>query len=933
MSFFKHLSLFQKIILGITTLLVLASLPIYAYKSVYQSNNSDFDVYYKASQRLNTTQSNNLYNLKLDGGSPFRYPPPTLIFFKPLAFLAHDLCRFFWFLAQWLSFAFGFYFLYLSLCLIKKNKHSAFWITTLSLLFVFRLCLDTFTIGQVSSLMFFGFSLGLWAYLKNKPWLAGAGVFIPTILKLSPGILFALFLTEKKIFIQKSLGCALAIFIIFNILLLLWLDLNYNQLQNLYTAWFSVVLQDASYFDASHYGSQSLKSFLLRSVNHDWITRPVANAMYFYISLLVCISILSIWFLKQAKDLRIKGMYFALALMACFWFMPETFKYSQTVLAFPIALILAGPIGTLELFSLLFCAFSISFAGLDIYGKVLFFWLQNTSMPFWASCFIGLILFKQILQKTIVAISMPWPSKSTHTEVSVIVPISLNNSLIHFKNLKTILLNLEIFLKQKYNNKFEFLFIHHGKNISEEHKNDLILENSTWIDLKANAQINLESWLAIRTGITHSKGKILYFINAEQPCETFFFQNAIKELKDGADFVRANRRFLESEFKIPVRVLPYVYGRHILALIFNSILKFCFGIVTSDSQSANFVINRSTALKIFSHLHLESFFCFTEISLLCEKQKLKVKDLPCRVIFLKEKRIKRILSEIFILLKDICILFWRNLNKYYDRFYNTSQKITADDWGMSQGVNNGILELAQLGVIKRVSLLANGPYLKHSLQELLNIKELETGLHFNITYGRPLSPKTRVPSLLQQKGPYKDYFYPASKLFLKVIRSIVTNKKALFQEIQIELEAQLNALKEQGVTVNYLDGHHHIHMLPGVITNCANILKGNVEIRFIRCPLDFKLFFTKKLPIVILSFLQKKNLKKYGFKTYSFVYPQISDFQDFGRYCQKISQTENAEILVHPAAKNEDTLEWKDSYNENRVHEYETLKKLWLISK
>ncbi|MES2965540.1 MAG: methyltransferase domain-containing protein, partial [Bdellovibrionota bacterium] len=52
-------------------------------------------------------------------------------------------------------------------------------------------------------------------------------------------------------------------------------------------------------------------------------------------------------------------------------------------------------------------------------------------------------------------------------------------------------------------------------------------------------------------------------------------------------------------------------------------------------------------------------------------------------------------------------------------------RITADDWGMSSGVNLGILELAKLGVVTRVSMMADAPRLTEGLDELRTIEGLE----------------------------------------------------------------------------------------------------------------------------------------------------------------------------------------------------------------
>jgi predicted glycoside hydrolase/deacetylase ChbG (UPF0249 family) len=63
-------------------------------------------------------------------------------------------------------------------------------------------------------------------------------------------------------------------------------------------------------------------------------------------------------------------------------------------------------------------------------------------------------------------------------------------------------------------------------------------------------------------------------------------------------------------------------------------------------------------------------------------------------------------------------------------------RITADDWGLTPAINLGILNLAQSGVVRRVSLMAWAPSVECHLNELLQVSDIELGLHLDFTAQR-----------------------------------------------------------------------------------------------------------------------------------------------------------------------------------------------------
>jgi predicted glycoside hydrolase/deacetylase ChbG (UPF0249 family) len=414
----------------------------------------------------------------------------------------------------------------------------------------------------------------------------------------------------------------------------------------------------------------------------------------------------------------------------------------------------------------------------------------------------------------------------------------------------------------------------------------------------------------LRTGFLHCSGKKILIADLEQACDPEFFELALKHL-DNYALVRANRRLPESQFKIPVRLLPLIYGRHRLGLIFNWILRALLPIQTTDTHSGTYGITWPLAAQTFAIQSSPGFLFDLELSLTSVGHGYKEKDLPVSILMEEEKRFQQIFLETLDILFDLPAVI---LNAYRGYYRNLPQikNITADDWGLSPAVNQGILKLAKHGVVKRISLMANCPYLQLHLNELSGIADIELGLHWNLTYGKGALSPLRL--CLQWLNP-------------------LANRKELRTHVRNELSHQLQILKKAGLTVQYLDGHHHIHLIPGLIDAVSDLLKL-AGIEKIRLPYDRTLWLSPQFPILLLSLLAAPRMKRHGLNSLECSYPKKSFYLNHGALRAKLAKKPHAEVIVHPAEWNDlDTLEYPDSYTHGRVLEFQALRMLYFSSK
>src|ERR687896_2728566 len=78
--------------------------------------------------------------------------------------------------------------------------------------------------------------------------------------------------------------------------------------------------------------------------------------------------------------------------------------------------------------------------------------------------------------------------------------------------------------------------------------------------------------------------------------------------------------------------------------------------------------------------------------------------------------------------------------------------VNADDFGISRGVNRGIVEAHRSGLVTSASLMANLPAAEDALTRAATCPDLGLGLHLTLSAGRPLSPPEQLPSLVDGTG-------------------------------------------------------------------------------------------------------------------------------------------------------------------------------------
>ncbi|HOI45659.1 MAG TPA: ChbG/HpnK family deacetylase, partial [Candidatus Aminicenantes bacterium] len=78
--------------------------------------------------------------------------------------------------------------------------------------------------------------------------------------------------------------------------------------------------------------------------------------------------------------------------------------------------------------------------------------------------------------------------------------------------------------------------------------------------------------------------------------------------------------------------------------------------------------------------------------------------------------------------------------------------VNADDFGLCQGVNRGIVLAHQKGILTSATLMANMPGFDEAVEMARDHPRLGVGVHLNLLRGEPVTPARDVASLVRADG-------------------------------------------------------------------------------------------------------------------------------------------------------------------------------------
>jgi hopanoid biosynthesis associated protein HpnK len=155
--------------------------------------------------------------------------------------------------------------------------------------------------------------------------------------------------------------------------------------------------------------------------------------------------------------------------------------------------------------------------------------------------------------------------------------------------------------------------------------------------------------------------------------------------------------------------------------------------------------------------------------------------------------------------------------------------INADDFGVSPGVNRGIVESFRNGVLTSTTMLVNLPWFDDAVAAARDNPDLPLGIHLSLLWGPPVAGPAAVPTLVESGG-----LFPRS---LTVLARRHFLGRLDPQQVRAEFRAQVRKFLDAGLTPTHVDTHKHVHCLAGILRELIAVAR-EFGIRRVRLPYE-----------------------------------------------------------------------------------------------
>ena len=133
---------------------------------------------------------------------------------------------------------------------------------------------------------------------------------------------------------------------------------------------------------------------------------------------------------------------------------------------------------------------------------------------------------------------------------------------------------------------------------------------------------------------------------------------------------------------------------------------------------------------------------------------------------------------------------------------------TADDFGLTQSVNEAVERAHRAGVLHAASLMVAGPAAADAVRRARTMPNLRVGLHLVVIEGTAVLPPAEIPDLVDAQG-----WFPSRQFRLGINYAA---RPRIRRQLAAEIRAQFAAFAATGLTLAHADAHKHMHLHPTV---------------------------------------------------------------------------------------------------------------------
>ena len=208
--------------------------------------------------------------------------------------------------------------------------------------------------------------------------------------------------------------------------------------------------------------------------------------------------------------------------------------------------------------------------------------------------------------------------------------------------------------------------------------------------------------------------------------------------------------------------------------------------------------------------------------------------------------------------------------------------VNADDFGLSEAVNYGIISAYKNGIVRSTTIMAGMPAFDHAVELLKENKGLGCGVHMTLSLNKPVLNYHKT--IVDENGNF----------YRRITNELIEEKFDL-DEVYEEFCSQINKVINSGVNVDHLDSHHHV--IEKIVKKYNLPIRGGFE---------SKLDYDKVIPMTE-SFYNENVTEDY-----------------FEKYMDELKKHDVIDIMCHPAFVDEYLVN-STSYAMQRMKEYSIL--------
>ncbi len=240
--------------------------------------------------------------------------------------------------------------------------------------------------------------------------------------------------------------------------------------------------------------------------------------------------------------------------------------------------------------------------------------------------------------------------------------------------------------------------------------------------------------------------------------------------------------------------------------------------------------------------------------------------------------------------------------------------VNADDFGISEEVNDAVIRAHREGVLTSTSLMVTGAAFEQAVELAKENPGLAVGIHLVTVVGQSVLPHSEIPTLVDEQGNF------SNNPTLAGLKYYFSSRAR--RELRKELAAQFEKFHSTGLRLSHIDGHLHLHAHPVIFRAALELgvkydalrMRVPSEERQLALAFDRANILRKTIYTLLFGGLanhMKKNLRARNFSFPERVYGNLQSGRMSERYFLYALDnltSETSEIYFHPAVYADDRL-------------------------